>query len=102
MTETSQSVFDPPTLAGTDGAITIRKWVTLVEEVLSDGTRATARPIRRSVVGAVIGNPYAGRWSDDLELLENAGEQLASAFMTRALALLDGRVEAYGKGGIVG
>jgi len=102
VTETSQIVFDPPTLAGTDGAITIRKWVTLVEEVLSDGTRATARPIRRAVVGAVIGNPYAGRWSDDLELLENAGEQLASAFMTRALALLDGRVEAYGKGGIVG
>jgi hypothetical protein len=102
VTTTSHSVFDPPTLPGTDGAVTIRKWVTVVEEVLSDGNRGTPRPIRRAVLGAVIGNPYAGRWSDDLELLERAGEQLATEFMTRALALLDGNVEAYGKGGIVG
>ena len=102
MTETSHSVFDRPTLSGTDGAIIIRKWVTLVEEVLSDGLRGTSRPIRRAVVAVVLENPYAGRWSDDLELLENAGEQLASEFMTRALALLDGNIEAYGKGGIVG
>jgi hypothetical protein len=99
---TAENPLELPTLEGTDGAITIRKWVVHVEEVLSDGARATARPIRHAVIAAVIGNPYAGRWSDDLELLENAGEQLATAFMTRALALLDGNVEAYGKGGIVG
>jgi hypothetical protein len=99
---TSQESSPLPTLAGTDGAITVRKWVTSIEDVLSDGQRATERPIRRVVVAAVIGNPYAGRWSDDLELLEHAGELLATEFMNRALALLDGNVEAYGKGGIVG
>ncbi len=99
---TSQDSTALPTLDGTDGTITIRKWVTLVEEVLSDGTRGTERPIRRAVIGAVISNPYAGRWSDSLELLERAGEVLATEFMNRALALLDGNVEAYGKGGIVG
>ena len=102
MNETAHSVLDLPTLQGTDGAITIRKWVVSLEEVLSDGVRGTPRPIRRAVIGAVIGNPYAGRWSDDLELLESAGEQLATEFMTRALTLLDGHIEAYGKGGIVG
>ena len=102
MTETAPAVAELPTLQGTDGAITIRKWVVSLEEVLSDGPRGTARPIRRVVVGAVIGNPYAGRWSDDLALLEQAGEVLATEFMTRALTLLDGNVEAYGKGGIVG
>jgi Amino acid synthesis len=102
MTNMSTSALGLPTLSGTDGAVTIRKWVTLLEEVLSDGLRGTQRPIRRAVVGAVISNPYAGRWSDDLELLEIAGEQLATEFMTRALVLLDGNVEAYGKGGIVG
>jgi hypothetical protein len=101
MTETAPHIFDLPTLNGHD-AITIRKWVIALEEVLSDGVRPTARPIRRAVIGAVIGNPYAGRWSDDLELLESAGAQLATEFMTRALALLDGDIEAYGKGGIVG
>jgi Amino acid synthesis len=102
VTESTETVFDLPTLEGTNGAITIRKWVVSLEEVLSDGVRGTPRPIRRAVVGAVISNPYAGRWSDDLELLESAGEQLATEFTTRALALLDGNIEAYGKGGIVG
>jgi hypothetical protein len=99
---TNTEVLELPTLPGTEGAVTIRKWITLVEEVLSDGLRGTERPIRRAVVGAVIGNPYAERWSDNLEILEHVGEQLATEFMTRALALLDGKVEAYGKGGIVG
>jgi Amino acid synthesis len=99
---TSQDAFALPTLAGTDGTITIRKWVTTIEDVLADGLRATERPIRRAVIGAVISNPYANRWSDDLELLERAGEVLATEFMNRALALLDGNVEAYGKGGVVG
>jgi hypothetical protein len=99
---TSQDAFALPTLEGTDGTITIRKWVTSIEDVLSDGQRATERPIRRAVIGAVLVNPYAGRWSDSLELLERAGEVLATEFMNRALALLEGNVEAYGKGGIVG
>ncbi len=102
MPDTERELLERPTLAGTDGSIVIRKWVTQVEEVLSDGTRGTERPIRRAVIAAVIENPYAGRWVDELELLEAAGEVLATEFMTRALALLDGNVEAYGKGGIVG
>lgn len=89
------------TLPGSDGKITVRKWVTHIEDVLGDGGRATDRPIRRVVVAAVITNPYAGRWADSLELLEQAGELLATEFMTRALALID-NVAAYGKGGIVG
>lgn len=87
---------------GTGGDVAVRKWVTQVEEVLADGERATERPIRRVVVAAVVSNPLAGRWSDELDVLEAAGESLAREFMTRALALLDGRVESYGKGGIVG
>jgi hypothetical protein len=82
--------------------VTVRKWVTQVEEVLKEGTRETERPIRRAVIAAVIENPYSGVWVDHLETLEAAGEVLATEFMTRALNLLDGRVEAYGKGGIVG
>jgi hypothetical protein len=76
---TSENAYALPTLDGTDGAITIRKWVSSIEDVLSDGQRATERPIRRAVIGAVISNPYAGRWSDDLELLERAGEVLATS-----------------------
>ena len=34
---TSQDASALPTLDGTDGTITIRKWVTSIEDVLSDG-----------------------------------------------------------------
>jgi Amino acid synthesis len=101
MTE-SQTVSLTITPSGVELPVVVRKWVTQVDEVLRDGTRATERPIRHAVVAAVIENPYAGIWVDQLETLEAAGEALATEFMTRALALLDGRVEAYGKGGIVG
>jgi hypothetical protein len=102
MPDTEHELLADPPLAQLDGSIAIRKWVTQIEEVLSEGTRATERPIRRAVIATVIENPYAERWADGLELLEAAGEVLANEFMRRALVLLDGRVEAYGKGGIVG
>jgi hypothetical protein len=82
--------------------VAVRKWATYVEELISDGERPIEQPLKRAVIGAVIKNPYAGRWADDLELLMAAGEVLATAFMTRALDLLDGDVQAYGKAGIVG
>lgn len=93
----SQSVPQPEDLQ-----LTVRKWITQVEDVLRDGERATARPIRRAVVAAVLTNPYAGTWSDDLAELIDAGGVLARVFMTRAQELLGGQVQAYGKGGIVG
>lgn len=102
MSRPTQDVADLHLLGDGDEAIAVRKWSTSIEDVLADGERATSRPIRRAVIAAVIANPYAGRWSDSLERLEAAGALLAEAFMTRALDVLDGRIEAYGKGGIVG
>lgn len=90
----------PAVLPGTE--VRIRKWVTLTEEVLADAGRGTARAIHRVVVAAVLENPYAGQWSDDLSTLIDAGESLATEAVTRALRVLDGNVQSYGKGGIVG
>jgi hypothetical protein len=87
-------------LPGTE--VRIRKWVTLVEEVLADGGRATSAPIERVVVAAVLENPYAGRWSDGLATLIDAGEAFATEATTRALRLLAGNIQSYGKGGVVG
>jgi hypothetical protein len=102
MTESQTEQSSATTLESAGMPVTVRKWVTQVEEVLIDGTRATERPIKRAVIAAVIENPYSGQWVDHLEILEAAGEALATEFMTRALDLLDGHIEAYGKGGIVG
>lgn len=80
----------------------IRKRVTQIERVLSDGGREVATPITRVVVAVVMTNPYAGRYSENLDLLIDAGEVLAEQLMTEASELLGGNVAAYGKGGIVG
>jgi hypothetical protein len=83
-------------------AVQIRKWVTFSEEILSEGGRDLDRPLRRVAVAAVLANPYAGTWSDDLSQLIDAGETLGDELMRRCKDALGDTVEAYGKGGIVG
>jgi hypothetical protein len=83
-------------------AVEVRKWVTFVEEIHEEGGRALDRPLRRVAVAAVLKNPYAGAWSESIDVLIDAGEWLATELMVRAKAALGGPIEAYGKGGIVG
>ena len=83
-------------------AVEVRKWVTFTEEIHEEGGRALDKPLRRVAVAAVLKNPYAGEYSEDISELIDAGEWLATELMVRAKAALGGPVEAYGKGGIVG
>jgi Amino acid synthesis len=81
----------------------IRKLVTLVEEIRTEGGRAVDPPARISAVAAVIENPLAGRFAEDLSpLIEQYCEPLGHLLAGRALAALGGPAEAYGKGALVG
>ena len=83
-------------------AVDVRKWVTFSEEILSEGGRDLDRPLRRVAVAAILVNPYAGRYSEDISELIDAGEVLGDELMRRCKTALGDPVEAYGKGGIVG
>ncbi len=83
-------------------SITVRKWVTHVEELLVEGQLPLASTRRRAVVGVVLTNPYAGRYAEDISELIDYGETLGHELMARCIAALGTPVEAYGKGGIVG
>jgi hypothetical protein len=83
-------------------AVSVRKWVLTRTEVHADGGHAVTRPLHQVVAAAVISNPYASRWSEELDLLMEAGEVLATRLMLSAQEALGGEVEAYGKGGVVG
>jgi hypothetical protein len=77
--------------------------VTVVEETLIEGTRALERPMRKAAVAAVLSNPFAGRYEEDLSPLIDEGERLGTLLAERAVTLLPGgEVESYGKAGIVG
>lgn len=83
-------------------AITIRKWVTFIEELHEEGGKPLARPLRRVAVACIAKNPYAGRNPDDLSELIDFGEFLGEELTKRCREAIGTPVEAYGKGGIVG
>lgn len=86
------------------GAV-IRKLLTVVEETHREGERAIAPPTRKAAAIAVIANPFAGKYADDLEALMAIGEELGDTLGRRAVAALgiaSGKAESYGKAAIVG
>jgi len=83
-------------------AMKIRKLVTIVEEIRADGGREVARPVRKAAAIAVIANPFAGRWAEDLAPLVQTGEALGALLGKQAVEALGGPVESYGKAAIVG
>lgn len=87
----------------------IRKIVSVVEETQSEAGRKLDRPFRRCAAVAVIKNPFAGKYVEDLGILYEYGEMLGDILVTKALGALQvdqayakERIEGYGKGSIVG
>ena len=82
--------------------VNIRKLVTVSEEILSDGGRAAKRPVRKVAAVAVIENPFAGGFVEDLTPLVDAGEELGALLSKKAMETLGAPAESYGKAAIVG
>jgi hypothetical protein len=83
--------------------VEIRKIVTIVDEVHLEAGRPVDPPVRRVVVAAVMVNPFAGRYVEDLTPLIEESVPLGERLTAAAVAQLEGRpVHSYGKGGIVG
>jgi hypothetical protein len=82
--------------------VPVRKWVVQLEEIEADGDHRALAPVTHVVVAAVLQNPYAGVFSADLSLLEDAGAVLGRVFTEEAQRLLGGPLASYGKAGIVG
>lgn len=83
----------------------IRKLVTIVEETRIEIGKDIDPPTRRSAALAVIENPYADRYQEDLEDLMRIGEELGSLLgerAVRALGIEAAAVESFGKAAIVG
>jgi Amino acid synthesis len=80
----------------------IRKLVTIVEEVWADGGREVTKPVRKAAAVAVIENPFAGRFEEDLTPLIQTGEALGALLGKRAVEALGAPVESYGKAAVVG
>jgi hypothetical protein len=83
----------------------IRKIVTVVEETQREAERPIDPPTRRAAAIAVIANPFAGRYVEDLAELIDVGEELGELLAERAVKALGidpTRAESYGKAAAVG
>ena len=83
----------------------VRKYVTIVEEIHSEAGRPVVPPIKRAAAVAVIKNPFAGTYVEDLTPLMDTGEELGGvlgAMAVEALGIKPEESEGYGKAAIVG
>jgi len=83
----------------------IRKLVVQVDETRIEMGRTVTPPTRRAVAIAVIENPFAGRYQEDLTLLSEIGEELGGLLgdkCVEALGIAPAKAESYGKAAIVG
>lgn len=83
----------------------IRKIVVVVEETLSEQGQKVSPPARRAAAIAVIENPFAGKYVEDLTPLIDIGEELGAVLSAKAVAALgiDGpKAQSYGKAAAVG
>ena len=79
-----------------------RKILVVKESVYADGGHQTQRVITRVAGIAVIANPNAGRYTQDLSPMFDIGAALAERLMPDLMAALPGKPLAYGKAAIVG
>jgi len=80
----------------------IRKIVFTRETVFGESDRIAARPVSHAVAIAVVENPCAGRFVEDLSPMFDMGAELGERLMPDLVKLLQGTPIAYSKAAIVG
>ncbi|MGO1079535.1 amino acid synthesis family protein [Inquilinus sp. CA228] len=85
--------------------VEIRKRLVIVEEIFHEGGPPAATPLRRGAIIAVIRNPFAGRYVEEIAGFMDDLKPLGLAMAQQLIAALGGdpkAIEGYGKGAIVG
>ncbi len=83
----------------------IRKTMVLVEDTHREMRQVIDPPTRRAVAIAVISNPFAGAYVEDLEPLMEIGAEMGGYLGDKAVAALGikpSAAESYGKAALVG
>ncbi len=83
----------------------IRKIIVQVDETHLEMGQTIHPPTRKALAMAVIDNPFAGQYADNLEALIAIGEELGGLLgqkCVEALGIEPGQAHSYGKAAIVG
>ena len=85
--------------------IEIRRVFTQVEDIFHEFGPPAAVPLRRGAIGAVLTNPFAGRYVQDILPMMDALQPVGIDMAQQLRAAMDvpvERIEGYGKGAIIG
>lgn len=85
--------------------VIVRKSFVTVEEIFHEGGPVADTPLLRGAVGAVIRNPFAGRFVEDIVGFIDDLKPLGSKMAQDLIAAMGGdpaRIEGYGKAAVVG
>jgi hypothetical protein len=83
----------------------MRKLITVVEEIRHEGGPVADVPLLRGAALAVIENPFAGAYHEDIAAFMKDLEPLGLEMATKLIDVLGGdkaAIQGYGKGAIVG
>jgi hypothetical protein len=81
----------------------LKRDYTVVETTYIEGQKGLTVPLVRVIAAAVIENPFAGKYEEDLSELMEIGEALGELLGNRAVNELKGAApHSYGKAAIVG
>jgi hypothetical protein len=83
----------------------IRKIIVSVEETQRENGKSITPSVRKAVASAVIANPFANQYVEDLTPLMDIGAELGGLLgdkCVEALGILPSEAESYGKAAMVG
>ncbi len=83
---------------------TIRKTMTFIEDIHHDGGPAPENPRRRAAIVAIVRNPFAGGYAEDLQSAMEDLKPLGLSMTDRLIAAMGGidGIDGYGKAGLAG
>lgn len=82
--------------------IAVRKFYTFIEHVVSEAGIEVDPPLRKVAVAAVVSNPFAGRYSDDMSEIIEFSEGLGDQMGALLVEAMGEPVQSYGKSAIAG
>lgn len=81
----------------------IRKIITATEEIFSEAGQLSNEPLKKVSVAAVVKNPHAGRYAEDLSDLTDASVEIGKRISQLAAELLlPHTADSYGKAAVIG
>ncbi|UWR24402.1 amino acid synthesis family protein [Sulfitobacter sp. S190] len=84
--------------------VVLRKTIYATEEIFHEGGPVPAKSLRRASALAVITNPFAGRYVEDIQPFMDDLKPLGLQMAQNLVDLLGGadQIEGYGKGALIG